>query len=75
MKGSDIIKGLPGAEDVPNLAGMVDAALEICEHRRDTLRRLRDALLNEHNDEALSLARQLCGIEVRETTAPRTSDM
>jgi len=69
MKGSDIIKGLPGAEDVPNLAGMVDAALEVCERRRDTLRRLKDALINEDTDKALSLARQLCGLEDMKTDA------
>jgi len=62
-EGSDIIKGLPGAESVPNFGGMVDAALEISRRRRDILTCLRDALLNERNDEALKFARQLCGIE------------
>lgn len=62
-EGSDIIEGLPGADAIPNSGNMADAALAICERRRGILRCLRDALLNERNDEALKLARQLCGIE------------
>jgi hypothetical protein len=45
------------------MKGLIDAALEISRQRRDILICLRDALLNERNDEALKFARQYCGIE------------
>ncbi len=45
-----------------NLRGVLDAALAIARKRRDTLARLRAALENGNNSEALKLASQLCGL-------------
>lgn len=43
--------------------GLVDAAMEIAQRRRETLRRLRRALETSEDAEALNVARELCGIE------------
>ena len=45
-----------------NLAGLLDAALEIALRRRNTLLRLRAALEQGNDTQALKLARELCGI-------------
>ena len=42
-----------------NLGGLLDIAIEIAEKRRDTLRRMRTALENRNDLEALDYARQL----------------
>jgi hypothetical protein len=43
--------------------GLVDAAIEIAQRRRETLRRLRQALETSEDAEALNVARELCGME------------
>jgi hypothetical protein len=47
-----------------NLGGLLDIAIEIAEKRRDILRRMRTALENRNDLEALDYARQLCGVEL-----------
>ena len=47
-----------------NVAGLLDIAIEIAEKRRDILSRMRTALLNRDDLEALNCARQLCGVEL-----------
>ena len=47
-----------------NLGGLLDIAIEIAAKRRDILRRLRTALENRNDLEALDYARQLCGVEL-----------
>lgn len=49
------------------MGGLVDAALEIANGRRETLRQLREALKAEDNTEALRLARRLCGLDEEES--------
>lgn len=44
-------------------SGLVEAALAIAEKRRDILTRLRSALEQGKDAEALEFARQLCGLE------------
>jgi hypothetical protein len=46
-----------------NLKGVLNAALEITGKRRDTLARLRAALEQGNDVEALKLARELCGVD------------
>lgn len=66
---SDITIGLPRTDEARDLRGAVNAALEISVRRRDILGRLRDALLTDDTGTALSLARQLCGIEDKKPDA------
>jgi hypothetical protein len=47
-----------------NLGGLIDAALQIAGKRRETLYRLRTALENCDDTEALKFARELCGLEI-----------
>ena len=47
-----------------NVGGLLDIAIEIAAKRRDILRRMRTALLNRNDPEALNCARQLCGVEL-----------
>jgi hypothetical protein len=47
-----------------NVGGLLDIAIEIAAKRRDILRRMRTALLNCNDPEALNCARQLCGVEL-----------
>ena len=47
-----------------NLGGLLDLAIEIAEKRRDIMRRMRTALENRNDLEALDYARQLCGVEL-----------
>lgn len=47
-----------------NLGGLLDIAIEIAAKRRDILRRMRTALENRNDLEALNYARQLCGVEL-----------
>jgi hypothetical protein len=47
-----------------NLGGLLDIAIEIAAKRRDILRRMRAALQNSNDQEALDCARQLCGVEL-----------
>jgi uncharacterized protein YpiB (UPF0302 family) len=49
--------------DKAALGGLVDAALDIAKKRKDVLRDLRAALQTHDTEEALKLARQLCGLE------------
>jgi len=46
-----------------NLGGLLDIAIEIAEKRRDLLDLMRTALLNRDDEQVLSCARQLCGVE------------
>ncbi len=64
------------ASGSPNLRGVLDAALEIASKRRNTLSRLRAALEQGNDVEALKLARELCGIDheqKRHRTDPRVN--
>ena len=45
------------------LNGILDAALEIAQERRENLARLRTALENGNDPEALRLAKELCGLD------------
>ena len=45
-----------------NLGGLLEIAMEIAEKRSDIIRRMRTALLNRNDTEALDYARQLCGV-------------
>ena len=47
-----------------SLGGLLDIAMEIAAKRRGILRRMRTALLNCNDPEALNCARQLCGVEL-----------
>jgi hypothetical protein len=47
-----------------NLGGLLDIAIEIAAKRRDILRRMRTALENRNDQEALDYARQLCGVDL-----------
>jgi hypothetical protein len=47
-----------------NLGGLLDIAIEIAARRRDILRRMRIALENRNDLEALDYARQLCGVDL-----------
>ena len=49
--------------DDPTLKGLVDAAIEIADARREILQRMRTALEAGDNAEALKFARELCGLE------------
>jgi hypothetical protein len=46
----------------PNYKGIIDAALEIASRRRDTVSRLREALIRGDEQKALEIARELCGV-------------
>ena len=46
-----------------SLSGVLNAALEIADKRRETLARLRAALEKGDDTEALKVARALCGVE------------
>ena len=43
-------------------AGVIHAIMEVARQRKAVLERLRAALESGNNDQALELARQLCGI-------------
>ena len=47
-----------------NLGGLLDITIEIGAKRREILRRMRTALQNSNDQEALDCARQLCGVEL-----------
>lgn len=47
----------------PGYSGVIDAALEIARKRKETLGQLKTALLDGDTDEAIKLARDLCGID------------
>lgn len=51
-----------------NVGGLVNAALQIAAKRRETLRRLRAALVNSDTAAALKYARELCGLDHDETS-------
>ena len=51
-----------------NLKGILEAALQIAAKRREILTRLRAALESGRNQEALALARQLCGLDSVDST-------
>jgi hypothetical protein len=53
--------------DDSRLRGLVDMALQIAGTRMETLGRLRAALVNSEDAEALKFARELCGLENDET--------
>ena len=54
----------PNESPRTNLGGLLDITIEIAEKRRDILRRMRTALENRNDLEALDYARQLCGVEL-----------
>lgn len=68
MNGAEYVRDLLNA-DRQNGGGAIEAALELSRQRRDTLDRLRSALVKGDTDEALSLARQLCGLEEKKLDA------
>jgi hypothetical protein len=47
-----------------NLGGLLEIAIEIASKRRNILHRMRTALLSCNDQEALSCARELCGVEL-----------
>ena len=51
-----------------NLKGILETALQIAAKRREILTRLRAALESGRNQEALALARRLCGLESVDST-------
>lgn len=51
--------------------GLVNAALEIAERRANTLRQLKEALLSNDNELALSLARKVCGLNEKNNRADK----
>jgi hypothetical protein len=53
---------------IGNWKGLVDAAIEIGHKRHDILKRMRSALENGDNAEALRLGRELCGIEEHDSS-------
>jgi hypothetical protein len=57
----------------PSTDGMIDAALDIAEHRRDTLRRLRAALKDKNVAEVFQAAEELCGISHDDETSHRVN--
>ncbi len=56
-RGSDLMS------DNLSLSGVLNAALEIADKRRETLARLRAALEKGDDTEALKVARALCGVD------------
>lgn len=48
--------------DGKDFDGVIDAALEIARRRRDTLAQLRAALETGNREQALTLAKELCGL-------------
>ncbi len=60
MKKSDPIRTIPSNGDA-HLDGILDAALEIAERRRETLLRLREALKTKNAVEVFRAAEELCG--------------
>lgn len=51
------------AQEPIALSGIVDAILEVSRQRKLLLDELRFALQSDKNDEALQLARKLCGLQ------------
>jgi hypothetical protein len=49
--------------DGSNLEGLIDAAVQIARKRRETLQRLRTAVLDSDTTEVYKYARELCGLE------------
>jgi|CZKL01.1.fsa_nt_gi hypothetical protein len=48
-----------------SLSGIVDALQEVSEQRKAVLCKLRMALVSGKDDEALEMARELCGLRIR----------
>jgi hypothetical protein len=46
-----------------NVGGLVDTAVQIAGKRRETLQRLRTALVNSETTEVYKYAREICGLE------------
>jgi hypothetical protein len=53
-----------------DLNGLLEAAIEVATSRRYTLQRLRSALESGDSVAALSLARELCGLENEKASTP-----
>ena len=53
---------LPVISEGRALSGVLDAALEIARRRRDTLAQLRAALEAGNQEQAITLATELCGL-------------
>jgi hypothetical protein len=49
--------------EISNLAGLIGAAVQIAGKRRETMKRLRTAILNSDTSEVYKYARELCGLE------------
>lgn len=62
---------LPAISVVRGPAGVLDTALEIARRRRDTLAQLRAALEAGNQEQAIILAKELCGL-AREQESHRT---
>ena len=59
-----------------DLSGVLDAALEIARRRRDTLAQLRAALEAGNQEQAITLAKELCGLnheQESDRTDPRVN--
>jgi hypothetical protein len=52
--------------EISNLAGLIDAALQIADKRREKLQHLRTAILNSNTKEVYKYAREICGLEEEE---------
>ena len=61
MKKTASIRIAPAVDD-GQFEGILDAALEIAEKRRDALRRLREALRTKNVVELFRAAEELCGL-------------
>lgn len=59
--------------DMSNLAGLIDATLQIAGKRRETLQRLRTALLISDTTEVYKYAREICGLEKDEAKSAAIS--
>lgn len=56
-----------------SMDGMIDAALDIVERRRDTLHRLREALKDKNVAKLFKAAEELCGLSHDDETSHRVN--
>jgi hypothetical protein len=60
-------------KNTSQVAGVFEAALEVGRRRRDLLEQMRKALENHNDQEALRLAKQLCGLEDEQKRNPTSA--
>jgi hypothetical protein len=53
---------------ISSLAGLLDTAMEISRKRQDLLQRMKAAFERGDDGEAMTFARQLCGVDQNEQT-------